>query len=164
MPELKNPKHELFCQEYMIDMIQTRAYIRAGYGAKNADVNAAQLMVKPSIRARVEELMAERSVRTGVTADRVLRELARIAFLDPTKLADINNATLKEDASEDDRAAIASVKVKSGEDFKEREIKFADKTKALDMLGRHLGMFEKDKDGVNVGVTVVIGGADQLED
>ncbi len=126
--------------------------------------SASRLSRNVKVRARIDELMAERSSRTGVTADRVVRELARIAFLDPTRLANVNSATIKDDATEDDRAAISSVKVKSGEDFTEREIKFVDKTKALELLGRHLGMFEKDKDGVNVGVTVVFSGADQLED
>ena len=52
------------------------------------------------------------------------------------------DATLKENASRDDLAAIQSVKVKSfGEDGTEREIKLADKLKALDMLGRHLAMW-----------------------
>lgn len=151
MAKLKNPKHEMFCQEYMIDLNQTQAYIRAGYSPREAESAAARLSANVKVRARINELKAERSVRTGVTADRVVRELARIAFLDPTKLADINKAELLEDATEDDRAAIASIKVKSGEDFTEREIKFADKLKALDQLGRHLGMFQ---DNLNLNVAL----------
>lgn len=167
VPELKNQQHERFCQEYLVDLNQTQAYLRAGYKpqkGESAMESASRLSRNVKVRARIDELMAERSSRTGVTADRVVRELARIAFLDPTRLANVNSATIKDDATEDDRAAISSVKVKSGEDFTEREIKFVDKTKALELLGRHLGMFEKDKDGVNVGVTVVFSGADQLED
>lgn len=154
MAELKNEQHERFCQEYMIDLNQTQAYIRAGYKPKrkeSAGESASRLSKNVNIRARIDELMSERSKRTGVTAERVVRELARVAFLDPTKLADINKATVNNDASEDDRAAISSVKVKSGEDFTEREIKFADKLKALELLGKHLGMFQ---DNLNITVEV----------
>lgn len=62
----------------------------------------------------------------------------------------MDRATIRDDATEDDRAAIASVKIKSGDDFTEREVKFADKNKALEMLGRHLGMF---KDDINLNIT-----------
>ena len=165
MPELKNQQHERFCQEYMIDLNQTQAYLRAGYKPKKTESaveSASRLSTNVKVRARIDELMAERSSRTGVTADRVVRELARIAFLDPTRLADMDSATIQDDASEDDRAAIASIKVKSGEDFTEREIKFADKLKALEQLGRHLGMF---KDDVNLNISIPkiiddIGGGD----
>lgn len=149
MPKLKNAKHEVFCQEFLIDMNATQAYLRAGYKSSNPTARASELRAKPNVRARVDELLAARSVRTGITQDRVLRELARIAFLDPTKLANMNNATISEDATEDDRAAIASIKVKNGADFIEREIKFADKLKALELLGKHLNMFT---DNVNVNV------------
>lgn len=154
MAVLKNPKHELFCQEYMIDMIQTRAYIRAGYAAKNADVHAARLMVNGSIRARIDELLAERSSRTGVTADRVIRELARIGFIKAADVINMKDATVKEDADDDDMAAISSVKVKETfGDYPsiEREVKLCDKGKALELLGRHLGMF---KDDINLNVNL----------
>jgi len=86
--------------------------------------------------------MAERSRRTGINADRVLIELAKIAFANADDIIESKDATLKENASRDDLAAIQSIKVKTfGEDGVEREIKLADKLKALDMLGRHLGMW-----------------------
>ena len=149
MAKLKNNKHEVFVQEYLIDLNQTQAYLRAGYRVKDADTAstlASRLMANAKVRARVEELMAERSRRTGVNADRVVRELARLAFVNAPDVIDIKNATLREDASEDDTAAIQSVKVKfvSGEvESEEREIKLTDKVKALDLLGKHLGIFER---------------------
>lgn len=139
--ELKNPKRERFCQEYMIDLNASQAYLRTGYTGKNPNARAAELKAIPSVKARIEELMAELSIRTGMNQDRVLRELARIGFLDPTKLINAATATVLEDASDDDRAAIASVKVKQGATFTEREVRFADKLKALELLGKHLGMF-----------------------
>ncbi len=144
MPKLKNFKHERLVQEYLVDLNQTQAAIRAGYSTKSANQQASELFAKPNIRARVEELMADRSKRTGINADRVVRELARIAFVNPVEVVDTNSATVKDDASEDDTAAIASVKVKvvTGDfDSVEREVKFADKLKALELLGKHLGMY-----------------------
>lgn len=75
-------------------------------------------------------------------------ELAKIGLLNPKDLVDFDEATVKEEATEEDLAAIASVRVKrfptkDGEGT-EREIKMHDKTKALELLGRHFGMF-KDK-------------------
>ena len=102
-------------------------------------------LTKPDIRAHIDRAMAERSKRTGVNADRVVQELAKIAFVNATEVIDPKTATVREDALPEDTAAIQSVKVKTfGEDGLEREIKMADKLKALEMLGRHLGMF-KDK-------------------
>ena len=147
MAELSNKRHERFCQEFLIDLNATQAYIRCGYKSKNPNARASELRAKPSISSRIDELKATRSARTGVNQDRVIRELARVAFLDPTQLANMNNATISEDASEDDRAAISSVKVKSGADWTEREVKFADKLKALELLGKHLGMFQ---DNLNI--------------
>ena len=103
--------------------------------------------------------MAERSKRTGVNADRVVRELARVAFVNASDVIDMNKATVLNDASRDDMAAIASVKVKviPGEtgDGVEREIRLADKLKALELCGKHLGMF-KDSPDSTAPVTVVI--------
>ena len=103
--------------------------------------------------------MAERSKRTGINADRVLRELGRIAFLNPKDVIDLNTAEVLGTAVEDDLAVIAGVKVKqTPTEFGtsvEREVKMADKLKALELCGRHLGMF-KDNPEVNAPVTVVI--------
>ena len=75
-------------------------------------------------------------------------ELAKIALVNPANVVDFDEATILDSALPEDLAAVASVKVKrfptkEGEGI-EREIKFYDKTKALDLAGRHLGMF-KDK-------------------
>lgn len=146
-----------FVAEYLIDLNATQAAIRAGYSPRSAQEQGSELLSNPIVRARVDEALADRSKRTGVTQDRVIRELARVAFLDPIKLADFDTAGIDPSAAEDDRAAISSVKVKSGADFTEREIRFVDKIKALDLLGRHLGMWDKNgaRDGGNEATGVV---------
>ena len=138
-------KQKRFVEEYLIDLNATQAAIRAGYKAKNgqrASEIGHELLKKTQVSEAISEAIAERSKRTGINADRVLLELARIAFVNADDVINAKDATLKEDASRDDLAAIQSVKVKSfGEDGVEREIKLADKLKALDMLGRHLAMW-----------------------
>ena len=135
-------KQERFCEEYMIDLNATQAAIRAGYSPKTANEQGSQLLAKLSIQNRIAQLQAEQSRRTGVSTYRVVRELAKIAFVNAADLIDPKTASLKSDASHDDLAAVQSVKVKTfGEDGLEQEVKLADKLRALDLLGKHLGMF-----------------------
>ena len=136
-------KQKRFVEEYLIDLNATQAAIRAGYSPDTAKSIGCENLTKPDIKAHIAKAMAERSMRTGVNADRVIIELAKIAFVNAMDVIDQKTATVREDASADDTAAIQSVKVKSfGEDGLEREIKMADKLKALELLGKHLGMFQ----------------------
>ena len=92
--------------------------------------------------------MAERSKRTGINQDRVVEELAKLAFVNAADVIDVNTATVLKDAKPEDLACIQSVKVKKttkGKDtIEEREVRFYDKKDSLVQLGKHLGMF-KDK-------------------
>ena len=147
-------RRERFVEEYLIDLNVTQAAIRAGYSPKTAYSIGHELMKIPEVRARIDKAMAERSKRTGINADRVLRELGRIAFIDPSQVINLDTAEVKPDASKDDLAAIAGMKVKyvPHKDFDEdgepvieqaieREVRLCDKLKALELCGRHLGMF-----------------------
>ena len=150
-------KQERFVEEYLIDLNATQAAIRAGYSPLSARQVGTENLSKPSIRACIDKEMAERSKRTGINQDRVIRELARLAFVNANDVIDIEEATLKSGATEDDTAAIASVKVKTiptkeGEGV-EREIRLTDKLKALELLGKHLGMF-KEKIDIDANVNV----------
>ena len=120
------------------------AAIRAGYSSDTANEQGSRLLANVNIRAHIDRAMAERSRRTGVNADRVVQELAKIAFVNASDVIDPETATIREDALPEDTAAIQSVKVKTfGEDGLEREIKMADKLKALELLGKHMGMFKE---------------------
>lgn len=141
-------KQKRFVEEYLIDLNATQAAIRAGYSPETAKSIGSENLTKPDIRASIEKAMAERSKRTGINQDRIVMELAKIALLNPGMLIDFDEATIKENATEEDLAAVASIRVKrfptkDGEGI-EREVKMYDKTKAIELLGRHLGMF-KDK-------------------
>ena len=138
-------KQKRFIEEYLIDLNATQAAIRAGYSPDTAKSIGSENLTKPDITAQIARAMAERSRRTGVNADRVIMELAKIAFVNANDVIEPKTATIKEGALPEDTAAIQSVKVKTfGEDGLEREIKMADKLKALELLGKHLGMF-RDK-------------------
>ena len=154
-----------FCDEYLIDLNATQAAIRAGYSPRSASELGKQLLQKPLVAAEVARARAKQSRRTGITADRVLRELARVAFCNPGDIIDPDTAEVLPDASEDDKRCIAGVKVKyvphknEDGDFEEaieREIKLCDKLKALDMLAKHLGMYDKDAGTGEPGQTGVI--------
>lgn len=160
-------KQKRFVEEYLIDLNATQAAIRAGYSPLTARDIGCENLTKPNIQEAIDKAIAERSRRTGVNADRVVRELAKIAFVNAGEIVDFDTAILMDKISEDDMAAIQSVKVKTfGEDGVEREVKLADKLKALELLGKHLGLF-KDKvelDGnVKADMSALSGVLDQLK-
>jgi phage terminase small subunit len=168
--ELTN-KQKVFVDEYLKDLNATQAAIRAGYTTRTAQEAGYKLSHKSSVSEAIARAMAERSKRTGICQDRVLEELARVAFCNPSDFLDLRTAEVKDTAGEDDLKVIAGVKVKyiPHKDFDEegnpifetaieREVKLCDKLKALDMLCKHLGMYEKDNgddDEENEGTGVV---------
>ena len=145
-------KQKAFCEEYLIDLCATQAAIRAGYAPKAAGAQASRLLKNVKVRAYIDKALAERSKRTGVTADRVVRELARLAFVNPPDAIDIDDAAVRDSATVDDTAAIQAVKCKTTtystdketRETVEREVRLHDKIRALELLGKHLGMYDKD--------------------
>lgn len=140
-------KQKIFADEYLIDLNATRAYKVAYSRVKNDDVAApaaVRLLRNVKVADYIKERMHERQKRTEVTQDRVIEELAAIAFARATDYAEIINGMVRirntEELTEDQIRAIAGIKDgKFGV-----ELKLNDKEKALELLGRHLGMF-KDK-------------------
>lgn len=160
-------KQQLFVDEYLIDLNATQAAIRAGYSVDSARDIGCENLTKPNIQQAIAEQMAERSKRIGVNQDRVVSELAKIAFVKITDIID-SDGKIREDVSEDDLACIERIKYKQFDaeigSSEEREIRLASKLKALELLGRHLGMWQDKKIDVNVAMPVVISGSDELED
>lgn len=161
-----NGKQQRFVEEYLIDLNATQAAIRAGYSHKTANEQGSRLLTNVSIQQAISIAMAERSKRTGINQDRIVMELARMAFV---KISDVANSdgSIKENATDDDLACIESIKYKRSDmdmgTTIEREIKLTSKIKALELLGKHIGMWN-DKIDVNVALPVVISGGDELED
>ena len=143
MPGL-NERQKQFCDEYLIDLNATQAAIRAGYSEKTAYRIGAELLHKTSVSEYIEKRRNAQIKRTEITQDRVLVELAKVAFADGTDFATVgkkNRVTLTptDDLPPDKRAAVASVKKGAKGAV---EVKTYDKVKALELLGRHLGMFD----------------------
>lgn len=132
-------KQKRFCEEYLIDLNATQAANRAGY--KNTEIGR-QLITKNNVLEYLSELRSKQSERTQITADRVLKELAAIAFTDRTELARVNeqgnvSITPTDELAENTRKAIAGIKEgKNG-----IEVSSYDKLKALELIGKHIGMF-----------------------
>lgn len=145
-------KQRRFVDEYLIDLNATQAAIRAGYSAKTADQQGSRMLANVKVKQAVAEKQAQRSKRTGVNQDRVVLELAKVAFAKMTDIVD-SKGRIKEDASPDDLACIESIKYKESDNeyggSVEREVKIASKLKALELLGKHLGMWS-DKFNVTV--------------
>ena len=160
-------KQQRFVEEYMIDLNGTQAAIRAGYSVKTANEQGSRLLANVNVQAVIARIMAERSRRTGVTADRVILELAKLGFVNIADVADFDDATVRDEANRDDTAAVQSVKVKripsEDGDIVERELKLHDKVKSLDLLGRHLGIFN-DRLKLDGGLQINFSGESDLED
>ena len=155
------PKQKRFVEEYLIDLNATAAFRRAGYVATGnaAEVNASRLLRNAKVATAIAQAQSKRSVRTEITQDMVLKELAKIGFSDIRKVIRWGNTTVRKninaegeeveepyhgialiDSSEiDDETAAAIAEVSEGRDG--LKVKLHDKKSALVDIGRHLGMF-----------------------
>lgn len=133
------PKQRQFVQEYLVDLNATAAAGRAGYSDPNF---GRQLIAKPNVYAAIQEAIALRERRTAITQDRVIAELAAVAFANGTDFAQIQGNghvlfTPTEQLTPEKKRAVASIK----EGQFGTEVKTYDKIRALELLGKHLGMF-----------------------
>jgi len=161
-------KQQRFVDEYMIDSCGKQAAIRAGYSPKTAHQQASRMLNKPGrVKDEVDRRKAELSVRTGISAERVLQEYARIAF------AKINNVVTwsgeggvdmvsSGELTDDDAACIAEISEtetlipsKNGDPITkiQRSVKLHPKGPALDKLAQHLGLCKEDKKKVEVDLS-----------
>lgn len=170
------PKQQRFCDEYLIDLNATQAAIRAGYSEKTAYRTGADNLRKPQIEEYIAKRQKELSRSTEITQERVIKELALIAFsnnadyahvVEKKMKAEVDGAlvdvldedgkpvmyrtvepVLTEELTEEQKRALAVIK-KGREGL---EVKSCDKVKALELLGKHLGIFT-DKIEANVNDT-----------
>lgn len=135
------PRQALFVQEYLVDLNATQAAIRAGYSSSSAAELGSRLVEKSQVAAAIAKAKAERSKRTGINADRVLEELARIAFSDMGEFADWSgeHVTLR-DSSQIDTRCVVEVKQTAKQFGADVGIKLHDKLGALNALAKHLGL------------------------
>ncbi len=140
------PKQQLFVREYLVDLNATQAAIRAGYSERTAGQMGFDLLKNPQVAAAIQAGMDKRAAKVEITAERVLQEIARLAFFDPSKLFGPDGRVLPiSDLDEDTRRAIAGLEVQDlgGEESigVVRKYKLADKGANLERLGRHLKLF-----------------------
>lgn len=147
------PKQKRFVAEYLLDLNATAAAKRAGYSEKTACEQAARLLANVKVQTAVQEAEQARQERTEITQDMVLHEMSKLAFFDIRKMFDKNGKPLDISALDaDTAAALVGLDVQDVTDNDGNYIgfvkkyKMADKIRALELLGKHLGAWEpRDK-------------------
>ncbi len=146
MPTLANSRHELFAQHVVAGMSCVQAYMRA-YGAneRNARSHAARLRRRADVSRRIDEMLEEAAAEVGISAIRVLDELAAVAFASMGDFVDFgaDGITLRDKASltPDQLRAVAEVTQSSTG----VRVKLHAKLDALEKLARHLGLYAAQK-------------------
>jgi len=140
MPRPLSEKQRLFIKEYLVDLNATQAAIRAGYSAKTAYRQGADLRRKTSIREAIEKAQAERSQRVEVTQDYVINNLVEIVERTMQR-APVTNRKGEQVTDEEGRAVWCF------------DAKGANR--ALELLGKHLGVFtDKVQTEVSGGLSI----------
>ena len=164
-PGALTDKQARFVEEYLVDLNATQAAIRSGYSKNASSEIGYENLRKPQIADAIAEAQKERSERTEITADKVLTELALLAFANMEDYIRIGtNGDPYIDLSEltrEQAAAISEVAVddyvegrgEAAREVKKVRLKFHDKKGALVDIGKHLGMFV-DRHEVKTDMTV----------
>lgn len=152
-------KQKIFVLEYLVDLNATQAAIRAGYSEKSARCIASENMDNPKIQAEIQRQMDARASKVGVTSELVLGELLKIATFDIRKAFDEGGNLLPiNELPEEIAKSISGIETyvenvigpEDNDDSDEdqpkvigttKKIKFWDKTKSLELLGRHLKLY-----------------------
>ncbi len=159
MPVLSDPKHEAFARAVAAGATKREAAIAAGYAESDASSRGSKLAARPEIKDRIAELTGEVQAaiceKLAITAERVLEEYGKLAFLDIRKAFDQDGKLLPiHEMPADVAAAIAGLEAEDQYEGRgeERErigrlhkIRLNDKKGALDSLAKHLGMFKPEK-------------------
>jgi phage terminase small subunit len=173
-----NIRQQRFADAVLNGMTGSEAYAHAGYKARGnaAETNAARLLRNAQVAAYVRAVREKATMATELTVERTLREIARLAYLNPKRLYDADGNLLPVTELDDDTAAaLSSVEVQ--EEFSDepdpttgkhkivsrtRKVKLWDKRGSLELAAKHLGLL-KDKlevTGENGGPVKVVAGID----
>lgn len=146
------PKQKKFVEEYLIDLNATQAAIRAGYSAKTAGRIAQELLTKTHISYAIKSRRDALSKKTEVSQERIVAEMARLAFLDCRKFFNDDGTPIPIHKLSDDAAAaivgvdvvqIGNAEIGVGSVIK---YKMPDKNKALENLAKILGYLDRVSD------------------
>jgi phage terminase small subunit len=140
-------RDERFAREYVIDLNGEQAAIRAGYAPKSAKVTASRLLTKANVKARIAELAKQHADKLNLKAENVLRELSLMGFSNMMNYVKVNaegDASIDLSAlTRDQTAAIQEITVEETGKVTRTKLKLADKLEALELLGRHLKLFDQ---------------------
>lgn len=147
MPILDNPKHERFAQELAKGLSADKAYEAAGFKPNRG--NAATLKQKESISNRVIELLAEReSIHAQATAEAIKSTALSKEWVIQTLMENVARAMQATPVKTDD----------DGEAIGEYQYQGSVANKALELLGKELGMFVDRAVTENVNTNYVVSG------
>lgn len=160
------PKQRLFCKEYLIDKNATQAAIRARYSKRTAHQMGAENLRKPYIRNRIEKGLKRQAKKAEITADKIIAEAAKLAFINAQSLFDKNGNLLPiSELPPEVAAAVASVEVvstyknKGSEDDEPeylKKVKLWDKKGSLELLAKLLHLLGNNGNGNGNGGDIVI--------
>lgn len=142
--ELK-ARRELFCREYLKDLNGAQSAIRAGYSKDNARQQAHELLSEAEVQDRIAELSEGRNAKLELDANLIILELLRMLTSDPLNYVDEKGAVKQlADMPVDARRAIREFSVDMiGSGVVQRTtVKFWNKEKAAELLGKHLTLFK----------------------
>lgn len=155
--------HKRFADRYFETLNGTQSAIYAGFSEETAKQQAWQLLQRDDIQEYLQLLRDDLDSRTGISKEKVLREVARIAFADIRNYYKGDNQLIPiVDLDEDSAAALASLK--TFEEFTpdgdpigtSKEIKLYNKLDGLEKLARHLGLYEKDNSQTKANTNVIL--------
>lgn len=147
---LLTDKEEMFCRQYLVHFNARRALKEAGY---SPGMLAHNIMKRPIIKRYISILQQDLVDRLKVSSERVITEIAASAFFNPAELYDEDGNLLPATKLPPQTVrAIHKIREKvlqvgdNGEKVLERTYEMNNKLNALDMLAKHLGLYEKDND------------------
>ena len=163
-PKVKGMTHQqkAFADEYLVDLNGTQAARRAGYKKKTAGSQANRLLKNQHIDAYIKAALEKRTNKLELTAERVLLELARIAFFDPRRLFNEDGTPKQiQDLDDDCAAAVAGIEVTEEIDRstkvltgRTKKYRVADKNAAMTNALRHLGLLHDKLDLTSKGKSI----------
>lgn len=144
-------QRQRFADRYFETLNATQSAIYAGYSEQSAKSQASQLLDEDEVQEYLQKLREEYQIKSGINKQRILEEYAKIAFSDIRELYAGDNQLLDVRQIDDSTAgAVMAVEVdemKNGLGMTigyTKKVKLYNKIQALQDLGKHLGIFEKD--------------------
>lgn len=159
------PKQVLFCKEYIKDFNASRAALAAGYSKQTAYAMGAENLKKPQIQGYINQITKKKVEKLDISAEKVIEEIAKIAFSNIDDLGQwdedgVFKLKSSDEMSESAKAAINSINysaTKMGESLVKTDLKITkeSKLKALELLGKYTGAFNKDEsENQNINIQI----------